>query len=990
MTESTPPKTRPLRLILALVGVALVLIAALTWLNRRMLAREALTGWLRSKGVAAEAQVEAFGPSTFIARLRVGDARNPDFAAERVEVRYRLRLTRLDVVSVTLRKPVLRAQLRRDGLHVGALDPLVQEFLRRPPRPDAAKPRVAIDDGVLHLATDYGPVRLTADALVEDARLRTLAATSAPARLRGQGFDIALGAGTLKAATTGDRIDLSLSAPADRATLAGATVSDARFSLNAKAPYPDLEKRRGDGAVSIRALLTAGGLTAGDQRLAGARLTAAFDGQASGWIPTLAVAGAGRADLTAKGASLGASRSGAVQASVAADDLRWDRKAGDLVTATLRTRAMADGIVAGDLTLPQLDVRGGGPLRASPASVQLDARLAAQGRGRWSGLGRPLAEDSADIAAIKRAARAFRISAPDVRLDLNSARPEPVQARLGAPLRLLPDTGGEVRLTSLAAPARLTVSGGGLPDVDVAVRRLDLGPSPFADLTVRTALSVGPVQRGRIDAAGRLRFGEAGVSFTAERCIAVQAERLELGENDVEDLAGRLCPAGGPVFAVRDGAWRFAARAEAMAASVPFAQVRIDSGAASITASGAGPRLTARAQIATVRLADTTPEARFNPLRLSGDATFSGGVLKADLSARLPGGPTIATAQLTQDTGQGRGGIAIQTPELAFAEGGLQPDQISPMAGALGSPAVGSARFQGRFDWTADGVTSGGTLTVPRLDFTSPAGPIKGLKGVAVFSSLAPLTTAPGQELTVDTVETIVLVEHLRARFEIADNLIRVAGSEAEVGGGKVRLETLEIPLTPGAPSRGVLVVEGVQLHDLVEASPFGDKVEFDAKVSGRIPFEANGTRIRITGGELKAIQPGRISINRTALTGVQAEGEIKGPVEAPAPNDTFTDFAYQAMENLAFDKMAATISSREDGRLGVLFHIIGRHDPPQKQRIRLTIMDLIQRKFLGRKLPLPSGTGVNLTLDTTLNLDDLLADYAEYQKAKSSAPVQP
>jgi hypothetical protein len=72
-----------------------------------------------------------------------------------------------------------------------------------------------------------------------------------------------------------------------------------------------------------------------------------------------------------------------------------------------------------------------------------------------------------------------------------------------------------------------------------------------------------------------------------------------------------------------------------------------------------------------------------------------------------------------------------------------------------------------------------------------------------------------------------------------------------------------------------------------------------------------------------------------------------------------------------------------------VLFHIVGKHDPPQHQEIRLSIFDLIQRKFLGRKLPLPSNTGVDLTLDTTLNLDDLLADYAEYQRLRSSAPVQ-
>jgi hypothetical protein len=239
----------------------------------------------------------------------------------------------------------------------------------------------------------------------------------------------------------------------------------------------------------------------------------------------------------------------------------------------------------------------------------------------------------------------------------------------------------------------------------------------------------------------------------------------------------------------------------------------------------------------------------------------------------------------------------------------------------------------------------------------------------------------------IDRVESVLAFTALRARFGLADNLLRIAGGEATVGGGKIRVESLEYPLTPDVPTRGVLIFEGVQLHDLVEASPFGDKMELDARVSGRMAFETRDGRLRITGGELKADQPGRISIDRTALTGIQTAGAA--PAVASA-NDTFTDFAYQAMENLAFDKLDATLASREDGRLGVLFHIVGRHDPPQKQRIRLSIMDIIQKRFIGRKLPLPSGTGVNLTLDTSLNLDDLLADYAEYRNLHGSGPVQP
>ena len=124
----------------------------------------------------------------------------------------------------------------------------------------------------------------------------------------------------------------------------------------------------------------------------------------------------------------------------------------------------------------------------------------------------------------------------------------------------------------------------------------------------------------------------------------------------------------------------------------------------------------------------------------------------------------------------------------------------------------------------------------------------------------------------------------------------------------------------------------------------------------------------------------------------VSVDSAAAAPAVAPVvdPNATFTDFAYQAMENLAFDKLTATVATRNDGRLGVLFQIVGRHDPPQKQRIRLTVMDLIQRRFLGKTLPLPSGTGVNLTLDTSLNLDDLLSDYANFRRLHGSGEVQP
>ena len=109
----------------------------------------------------------------------------------------------------------------------------------------------------------------------------------------------------------------------------------------------------------------------------------------------------------------------------------------------------------------------------------------------------------------------------------------------------------------------------------------------------------------------------------------------------------------------------------------------------------------------------------------------------------------------------------------------------------------------------------------------------------------------------------------------------------------------------------------------------------------------------------------------------------------APEPVDPYSDLAYQAMEHLAFTELSAEVASQDGGRLGVLFHIKGEHAPPTKQTIQLTWGEVLRRR-IDRVVPLPSGTKVDLTLDTSVNLDQLLADLADYQRLHGSGSVQP
>ena len=349
---------------------------------------------------------------------------------------------------------------------------------------------------------------------------------------------------------------------------------------------------------------------------------------------------------------------------------------------------------------------------------------------------------------------------------------------------------------------------------------------------------------------------------------------------------------------------------------------------------------------------------------------------------------TLGRLDLAHDGASGAGGLTIDAPSIVFAEGGLQPSDLSPLAADfVGSPATGSVAFQGRVDWLAeaDG-SSSGRLTIPGLDFVSPAGPVKGLRGTIDFTSLAPLVTASGQRLTADVLESVTPLTDVQVTFALDKSAVTVEGADLRVGGGVIRVEPFALPLGPAQPFSGVIVLENVQLGEVIAGAGFGDKVMLDAVVSGRLPFTSDPTAgIRIAGGTLAAVQPGRLSIQREALSGLEAGGGGEA-----VPPGTVQDLAYQAMENLSFDILSAEVNSLDEGRIGVLFHIRGRHDPPVHQELRIGIAEFISREFLNRPLPLPSGTGIDLTLDTTLNLNQLVGDLLELNRARAGQPSAP
>jgi hypothetical protein len=1036
---SSPARKRPgralPRLLTGVIVGLLVLLIAL-YLNRRLVAREVLVGWLDRQGIAAEVEVERIELNGFVGRILVGDPDDPDFVAERVEVDYSLtapwseagfgaRPRRIRLVA-----PSLRATWTDGRFSFGRLDPLIERFTVQPVQPEASSPLVLIEQGELRLTTAYGPVRVLADARIEDSRLVRLTARMPSSALALDDQSVRGLTADLDLTTRGGRTTLRLNAAADRVSGADRTARDLTLRVDAVLPYPAGMPLRLDGPGQVALSLDTATYSAGDTEAQSLSIDVSGEGEWSGILTRPRFEGRSRGTVTAGRFTAAGSTVTEIRANLndaaTTFDLSGEAARWSLVGPARLQAARVDGDALGgralDLATPRLVAGGGdgrfevtGPWRLSAGQLssgelQLadvtggfeldlvsDGALLLRGqmsaaRGRWPLLGGPAEDDVPELAAMKAALGDFRLEAPGFTYrsgvgggQLDLTRPLAIRPRNGgqltihesnAPVLVLRDgeaAGGELRLTS--------TRGAGLPDAEISVPRWALIPGGFvADFDGRAALDFGLGRGLTLAGDGRLQNVDGVVTVTAADCLAVTAERLELGENDVTDVATGLCPTGSaPLVRIADGGWRVDGRLADGSGRAPFLALGVEDLSGGLEVIGRPQGLSLDLTVSEARIEDATRPIRFHPLEGRGVARMRGDSWTGDF-ALTRDGLAVAQLDLAHDGQTGNGGVDISTGDLSFAEGGLQPSTLTPLAADLvGEPVTGMARFDGRIDWTAVDGTSTGRLALRDLTFSSPAGQVMGLEGTVDFTSLAPLTTAPDQSLTARSLEVAGGVSDLGVTFTLDKAALSVSGAELAVGAGRVTVEPFDIPLDPAVAWGGTILLDRVQLGDLVAGAGFGDKVQLDAVVSGRIPFVRNPDgQIRISGGALQAVQPGRLSIQREVLSGLEAGG---GGEEIPP--GVVEDLAYQAMEYMAFDTLTARVDSLDGGRLGVLFRIMGRHDPPERQELRLGLMDVIRRDFLGQPLELPSDTGIQLTLDTTFNLDQIVSDILALNRAR-------
>jgi hypothetical protein len=283
--------------------MAFIATGLVVWSGRREISRELAEAWLSERGIEAAVQLEDVDATGFVGKVRLGPANAPIFAADRLEVAYDLSTPwsgqrfGIQTKAVRLVRPRVAATLDDKGLRLGALQPLIDEALKAPRRPDVPSPAVLVEDARLDLTTPGGRARITGDASLDAGQLLRLDARLAPLRHITPDLTINARGATVTARKRGDRLTLDVTLALDSLESAPGDLAATTARLSADLPYPDLVGRTARGPVKAQLSLRADAARLGDGQVEGMDANLSWNGRLDGGPQDVAFMGKGRAVL---------------------------------------------------------------------------------------------------------------------------------------------------------------------------------------------------------------------------------------------------------------------------------------------------------------------------------------------------------------------------------------------------------------------------------------------------------------------------------------------------------------------------------------------------------------------------------------------------------------------------------------------------------------------------------------------------------------------
>ncbi|MFD1612126.1 YdbH domain-containing protein [Sphingomonas tabacisoli] len=935
--------------LIVLLGLVAATLVAL-WLARKPIAADLIDRELARRGVPARYVVKRIGLRTQrLEGLSIGDPRAPDLTADWVEVDLIPTFGTPQVREIRASGVRLRGSWVNGRLSLGAVDRLLGPPSGKPFRlPDL---RVGLTDARLALATPSGPIAVQLDGkgnLASGFVGRYVAAAPALA-IAGCGV-------------TGSRLGGSIETRGGRPHFVGpvsaAMLTCSHTRLASLAGSLDARLEPGLDGWNGLATLASGELRAFDWSASGARVQVDFAGDAKRTSGMMRLAGLNVASAPRRvaRAELGgrylveSGRAERIDEPVAtrATNIRFEGgfTANGLALADIpRLEGVARSLAATPL----------GPLAQGLARFAGEAGRAGDVRGALSVATRGGA-GSVRIASaeLRGGGGALRFAGGEgVRFTWPGALQPQVDGRLVLAGPNLPQIVADLHQNAPGAP----VSGlARMQPFEAGGSRVALAPVRFQGGRFATVLEAsGPLAGGRFEGV-RLplegRLGTGGLVLNP-RCAPLSFDRLTLPSLTLAPARLQLCPAGGALFA--DG--RFAGvlaapRLRGTLGTNPLAlaaqRVRFDQSGFRIAgldarlgservshlavadlsgdfglagrfagASGQIGRVPLLMRDATGRwsykqgalavsgamtLADEADLPRFNPLvshnftlRLQGQRLAARGDLHEPQS-----GARVVSVNLRHDLGSGTGNADLDVPGVRFGSA-LQPERLTRLTLGVIADVNGNLSGSGRIAWNGAGVSSTGLFHINAASLAAPFGPATGVKGDIRFTDLLGLVTAPGQTLTVATVNPGILVEEGVVHYRVLpDFKLAVESARWPLAGGVLTLRPTVLDFSAEAERHLTFDVAGLDAAKFINKLEFGN-LNATGIFDGTLPMIFDRDGGRVVGGSLTSQGGGTLAY----------VGEVSN-----ANLGIWGGIAFDALKAIAYRNMTIKMNGRLDGEM--------------------------------------------------------------------------
>ena len=951
-----PPRRRRLRRVLAAAAALLIALLAYGWFTRVDLADRLLSSQFESMGIPATYRIESIGPRhQALTDIVIGDPARPDMTIERAEIRIDPRFGLPVIGSVRLVRPRLYGSLHDGKLSFGSLDTVI--FAEREEPTGLPELDLVLVDGRALIETDYGPIGAKAEG---SGQLRDgfggILAVNAP-RLK-QGNCTAQRT-TLFGKVTVRKHQPSFDGPlrvgaitcADGSSLRGAGASIA-VTGNAL-----LDGARGEvglklGAASFGANRLSGAQGNGHLEWQDNRLTARYDLAALGIVTAPAVIGrlegsgqlrarAGldrlewEADWDGAGLRLGSGFASAVEgvarsgegtlladlAAGIAQSLRREEKGSTFAANTI---VRVDGAETSYL-IPAARLRGGSgqtllALSRVRASSKTDEPVRLSGNFSTGGAGLPqitgrMERDGGgrlllSLTMPEYAVRTSRIFISQLQLVQNNDGalgfsgmiradgPLPGGAAHGLVVPLSGNWSAAGGLALWRNCTKLRFDRLELGGIALERRGVDLCPSSNGAILRSDArgLRIAAGSPG-LDLAGRMgespvRIASGPLGIAYPGVLFARRLNVQLGPEDT-----------GTRFTLNDLHAKLGAEVSGQfkGADIRLASVPLDMLGAAGNWRFAGGRLELSGISA--RVEDREPLDRFEPVAASdGRLSLSGNVIQATTQLREPiSGRPVASVQIGHDLDTGAGQADFDLGRLVFDDA-LQPDMLTGLALGVVANAKGVVTGTGRIGWSQNGVTSSGRFSSDSLDFAAAFGPVEGVAGTVRFTDLLGLVTAPGQRLTIRSINPGIEVNDGVLLFGLVPgNRMAVEGVSWPFMGGQLRMQPVTIPLGPAEERRFTLEITGLDASSFIERMELSN-LAATGTFDGALPllFDKNGGHLE--GGMLVSRPPG----GNVAYVGALSYKDL-----SPMAN-----YAFDALKSLNYSEMRIGMDGELTGEL--------------------------------------------------------------------------